>query len=331
MAFSDSVAEIAVRYRTQSNEQDAPITAGRLTIRARGRSYTLDLADVLPIRTHRVALPSDYREGCGATQALLQRSHYAVVESIWAEKGCLARATFVDLDTGVVAQTVDLNHRWDHRLDVVPERFVSSAIRVTGVEHVDLEAMAWDPKPRPLSWPFALLRGVDERGHSRLLAFEVPAFLPDGLPDPGRRILPSAGSTVFVGTLSGPLPAYVEYHPDPYLLRMSVADDARYAARQVPLSPESARRFRRNQWFSIAEDYAARGQVTQAVRAFAMMLANEDDSSLYAGERDMLARCRSMAAQVRANRLSIAAAKNEWQYGCQTQAAMMRSLATPTP
>ena len=165
-----------------------------------------------------------------------------------------------------------------------------------------------------LPWRFAVIHGVDPQGRPRLLAFEIPQLRPDGLPDAGRNMLPTAGSVVYIGTMTPP--SFLHYHPDDLILRVSAADDARYAARQTPPSPKRVRMVHRNLYMLASEDQASVGKLDEALASFASMLANEDDPGLYGPESVVLNNCRRMLADVHTGLLGMAAARTQWQKGC---------------
>ncbi len=315
-----------VRYSLNSNREGFPrVSGGTVAIAAGPRHYHFNLESVLPIRTIDILLPSSARDGCGATQPLAMRGRYAVIEAVWAEKGCRPTAVFIDVTTGQVADAVDFDHRWNHRFDVVSEPFIAKRIRVDSVDRIVLAQSTLKSTEnryqfagtRP--WDFALIHGREENGKRRLLAAE---FWHD--------MLPAVGSDVYVGILRGH-PPYSAYYPDEHVLRFSAADDARYAALQTPTPEKTARALRREQWFEISAWDVEQGQLSAAVDAMATMLRYEDDARLYRGESDDLRRCRAMVAEVRAGHLSIASARAQWQYGCQPEAAMTRSLESPKP
>ncbi len=318
LSYADARVRATIAYRAARDAAGRSRAAsGTLAIDTSGRRYSYELATVLPIPAHAIAFPTSWRNGCGAMQALGREGHYLVIEAVWAEKGCRAAATFVDLDTGRFAQTVDIDHRYSHRLDVIPQRFTGEPIRVVRVESVRLRAPKWSASGLSLAgtipWDFVLIHGVNARGAHELFAFEVARFHLNGKPDPGWVVRPTVGSTVTVGM---PAPYPFDYHPDALVLRLSPADDTRYASLQVPPSRRSARLWQRNQWFAIADLDVERGRFQAGVDAFAQMLRYEDDASLDASERAMLTRCRAMLLRVRSGRASRASYAIAWQRSC---------------
>jgi hypothetical protein len=314
IAVSVNAQAVAVRDGT------AAVTGGQVTIDNGSRHFTIDLAKLMSLATHHIAMLKDANGACGLLQPLAVSSHYVAVEAVWAEKGCRPAAYFIDADSGAIVETVDIDHRWDHQLDVQPARFEGQPIRVEHVDHAMLALAHYDRSgmriDARLPWYFAIVRGRDSNGNLRLYAYDYGPMKYGTIRDPGWNIFPSPGSIVEVGPLKGLFP--YSYHPDPDVLRLSAADDARYAERQEPISPHYARAIQRGQWLDVTENDVQALQFSQALGAFATMLSFEDDQSLYSSEKAMYERCRAMVAQVQAGKMSAASARSLWSKGCRT-------------
>ncbi len=85
------------------------VSTGTLTFTANGRRHSYDVANVLPIREHHIDLPERASDRCTATEALTRRDRYLAIESVYAEKGCKAVPVFIDLASGRVAQSADVD------------------------------------------------------------------------------------------------------------------------------------------------------------------------------------------------------------------------------
>jgi hypothetical protein len=323
LAYRSGAIAVSVNYQTTTDRYGfARISAGRATIHNGEQRFTVDLARLMPITLHHILLPTGVRDGCGALQPLAVVSHYVVMEAVWAEKGCRPAAYFIDTSAGAIAETVDLDHRWNHRVDVQPARFDGKPVVVESVDHVTLALATFDSLGRGMNgsvpWVFAIVRGRDTRGEQRLFAYEVATVHVDQQPDPGWNVFPSPGSTTEVGSLTGLFTT--SYHPDPHVLRMDAADDSRYAQRQ-PLTPEpEIRNLEYNQWFELMDDYVAADRFSDALGALAKTISFSDDPSLRAGEQEMYSACRAMVAQVQAGKISAASARTAWSKGCRIKA-----------
>jgi hypothetical protein len=311
---------VNLTYQAAANRYGytAGITSGRVTIDNGSRHFTIDLAKVVPITTQPIQISKD--GGCGLLQPLAVSSHYVAVEVVWAEKGCRAAAYFIDANTGAIAETVDLDHRWNYRLDIQPTRFAGEPIRVEGVDHVILaqahfarDGFHIDAR---VPWYFAIVRGRDATGTTRLYAYGYAKTHYGWTPDPGWNIFPSPGSVVYVGALRNMF--FTGYHPDPEVLRLSAADDASYAARQEPTSVHDAHALQRNEWFTVMDEDAAASQFSQALAALAKMVSLDDavDAHTRAGDEAMYEQCRAMIAQLQAGNISAASARTRWSNGC---------------
>lgn len=325
VSFVDGTVYIDVRYRLAQDQRATgeggtgpSIAAGSLTLTSSGRRQVYDIADVLPIHEHHVILPNDPRVGCGTTQMLTRRAGYAVVESIWAEKGCRPATTFIELATGRIAESVDLDHRWDHRFDVTPAHFPATLLRVNRINRITLARRDYggNASTKLVPWNFAIVHAGDTRNRPRLLAFELSDPHLDGSPDRGVNILPANGDDITVGRLRGGSGAY--YYPDDRQIRFDRHLDARYAALQPPMPPDRLSVYLHNQWFQIAEDDAEHGSLTRANGALAKAIAYEYrfDPAMYAGDLTTLPRCRALADDVHAGRVSFKAALKKWLYSC---------------
>ncbi len=325
VSFVDGMVNIDVRYRLAQDRRATgeggpgpSIAAGWLTLTSSGRRRVYDIAEILPIHEHHVILPEDPRGGCGTTQTLTRRAGYAVVESIWAEKGCRPAATFIELATGRIAESVDLDHRWDHRFDVIPAHFTATRLSVNRIERITLSRRDYggNASTKLVPWNFALVHAGDTRNRPRLLAFELSDRDLDGSPDRGANVLPTNGDDITVGRLRGGSGAY--YYPDDRQIRFDRYLDARYAALQPPMSPDRLSVYLHNQWYGIAQDDAEHGSLTSANRALAKAIAYEYkfDPAMYARDLTTLPRCRALADDVHAGRLSFKAALKKWLYGC---------------
>ncbi len=299
---------------------NAGITGGRVTIDNGSRHFTIDLAKLMPITMHHIVMSKDANGACGLLQPLAVSSHYVAVEAVWAEKGCRPSAYFIDADTGAVVETVDLDHRWDHRLDVQPARFDGKPIRVESVDHVALaqahfgrDGFRIDAR---VPWYFAIVRGRDTIGAMQLYAYEYGKTHYGRIPDSGWNIFPSQGSVVEVGPLTHIF--FTGYHPDPEVLRLSAADDASYSARQEPTSAHDAHALQRNEWFAVMDEDAAAFQFSQALAALAKMVSLDDavDPHTRAGDKAMYEQCRAMVAQWQSGKISAASARTQWSNGC---------------
>ncbi len=287
ITFADRAVQMEVRYRLAQDRNSMgeggtgpSVATGTLMLVVSGRRRTYDIADVLPIHEHHVILPLDPKGGCGTTQTLTRRGAYAVVESVWAEKGCRPAATFIDLTTGRVAESVDVDHRWDHRFDVLPGRFAATDLYVDRIDRIKLsqESFSGSGSVHPLMpWNFAVLHAHDKAGRPRLIAFEISARDIDGSVDAGANILPPSGADVAVGRLEHS--STLDYYPDDREIRFDPSVDARYAKLRPTWPPKRARLIRRNQWLRIADDYAEHGSLTAATEALAKMLTHEDYQS----------------------------------------------------
>jgi hypothetical protein len=280
-----------------------------MTVKKGARRYAYDLARVFPIRSHNVAFFTGESGGCGALHPMQYIAPYAAIAYVWAEKGCRPAAAFIDVDSGSVAETADVDHRWDHRLDVVPDRFtLLQRVRVRSVERVTLAQVT---KP----WPFLLLKGTDTHGNPRLYAVETPQYELDGNPDPGMNVLPTPGSTVDVGTLWDPIGIHL--YPDRLVLRFDAEDDARYSSFQAAESPQAEHAFKRNEWYLLMDRYAGAAQFASALHALSMALTNETGTDQYAADRQYYSACTKLIVDVRARRISAKAASLAWPAGCQ--------------
>ena len=319
LAYHSGPIVVHVSYQAVADRYgNAGLTGGHVTIDNGVRHFTVDLAKLMPITAHHVLLATDVHYGCGAAQPVDVVSDYVVIESIWAEKGCRPAAYFIDANTGAIVETVDLDHRWDHRVDIQPAHFDGQPIRVERVDHIALASETFDvmaPRRDAGAWRFVIVRGRDATGNLRLYAYEYGKKHISGAVDPGWNVFPTPGSVVEVGPLKG---LYVySYHPNPDVLRLSAADDARYTERQAPTSRHYARALERNQWFMVMDEDAQALQFSQALAALAKVLSLDDDPSIRAGDKATYDDCRAMVAQLQAGKIRATSARTLWESnGC---------------
>ncbi len=317
LAYHSGAIGVKVAYHAVVDQSGfGKITSGTVTIQNGTRRFAVNLGSLLPLTSQNVLLPTGVRDGCGLSQPLAVKSHYVVVEAVWVGKGCLPVPYFIDADSGLRAETVDLDHRWDHRLDIQAVHFEGKPIRVEHVDHVTLALVTYDQKVTGSSpWLFVIVKGRDMKDNARLYAYSYAHVHLNNRPDPGWNIFPTLGSVVEIGPLTG---LYVySYHPDADVLRLSAADDANYTERQEPTSSHDARALERNQWMIVMGEDVQAFQFPQALTAFDKVLSLEDDQSLYPGEKAMYNDCRAMVAQLQAGKISAASARTRWETkGC---------------
>jgi hypothetical protein len=309
VGYRDAKSSIEIVYRVAQNPaaavgpaaEEPSVAAGTLSTEWAGRRRTYDLALLLPLRESYVSFPSGGL-GCGVTRPLGRYLQYAIVETDQGGKGCYSTATFIDMDSGRVAERVDIDRRWARRYDVEEVTFDSSAITVERVETVPIAATT--------SRTFIIVAGHDNHG-PRLFSFEANANVPRAIS------MPSLGSTVRVGTFSGAYKYLVYDGPAGKEVRFDPPDDHRYEALQTPAPPDLAARAMRNQWFEISTHLAQDGRLADAVDAFARVVALDSDSDAVSlGDKAFLEHCQALVAQVRAGHVSAATARAEWPYGC---------------
>jgi hypothetical protein len=312
VTYHDAKSNLEIVYRLAQNPRAAvgpaaqpPSTAaGTLSTEWAGRRRTYDLTRLLPVYESYVSLPSG-GIGCGVTEPLARHGRYAIVASVQGGKGCYSTATFIDMNSGRVAERVDIDRRWARRYDVEEVTFDSSAVTVERVEAVPIAATT----PRT----FILVTGRDTHG-PRLFSFEANANVPQAIS------MPSVGSTVRVGTFSGAYKYLVYDGPAGKQVRFDPSDDHRYEALQTPAPADLGYRAQRNQWFEISEQLVRDGRLADAVDAFARVVALDNDSDSEAeilkGDKAFLEHCAALVAQVRAGHVSAATARAEWPYGC---------------
>ncbi len=311
-----------IRYRIAHDRQHdtgegahvPSIASGTLTFVVSGHRRTYDLAALLPIHDEAILLPTNIHDGCGATRALTRAGHYLAIEATVAEKGCTDMAVFIDMMNGDVAQDVVLDHAWDHRFAVRPERLSGERLSVDRVDVVTLREAAWNAlgtTPRIVPWRFAVVHASNAQSRPQLLSFPLAAE--SGTTD----VLPAKGSRIYVGSSDDRF--IVRWFDAEELLHLSTADELRYAALQTPTPSDTERVIRRNSWMQEAYDQADHGHFDKAVHAFAMMLTYESNASLAAGESQMLRQCRTMATKVNAGRIRPSAASLTFRNGCELQ------------
>jgi hypothetical protein len=126
-SFDDGVVSARVTYRIAHdlNNDSGPaaaspsIAAGSLTLTVGDKTRTIRLSSLFPIHDTRIDFSESPNQGCGVIETFAHRSYYLAVEAIVAEKGCAPIASFVDLDTGTVAENVILDHATSHRYDAL--------------------------------------------------------------------------------------------------------------------------------------------------------------------------------------------------------------------
>ncbi len=161
--YVHGTVRVSVAYRLANKDRagDIGISSGTLRLDVGRKQFVYPLADILSIKNNVVVLVKNIDNGCGGTQGLAVDGHFLVIESVYLGKGCLATASFIDLNTGQVAENVGLDRRWDHRYDVLPARFIAAKMRVKSVTRVTLASPRWDASGMKMvgtnPWPFELL------------------------------------------------------------------------------------------------------------------------------------------------------------------------------
>jgi hypothetical protein len=317
IAFADDEVHATLTYRIAPDRSSRTgpaavspsISAGTLTIVMNNGRRTYDLAEILANREERVVFPVDPHGSCGADRALSRSGGYLVVEAIITGKGCEPTATFVELQTGQVAQPVVFDPRWLHRFDPTPEQLTGTYATVVRTEAVSTTLRDWQSGAR-MPWQFLIVHVADAMSGDRPLQIDRAPV------NAGGPIPLSAGSRVLIA----PITAMADYRlfaagPATRILQPSLADEARYDALQTPTPHDDEREIRRGLWLDWSDDAAYRGDFAGAVSALAMML-RYDDSSYAPGEAQMLAQCRKLLARVNAGAVTAKAASAMFTNGC---------------
>jgi hypothetical protein len=323
--YSDNAVRAQIVYRISHDRQydtgpaavSPSISTGTLTFTANGRRRSYDLARILPLHEHRIIFPEKPNQGCGAIETLSRRGRYLIIETIYAEKGCRADATFIDIASGLAARPASLDWTWDHRLDVLPARFAGSTGWIERLDVIRLTQMWPDfsdhPRPNYKPWVFVVLQYMDSSGQMALLSYESLQQRLDGSADNGQSVRPKVGDLIRVGNLDDPNRPFDNSQS---VIRLDAAANKQYASLQAPVQPDLARRVQRNEWFSVADARADRGDLDGAVQAFANVVRLEDDPTLVDSETSMLNRCRAFVPDALMRHRDRHAIMTLWANGC---------------
>jgi hypothetical protein len=321
--FRDLVVQAEIRYRIADDKlygggpagPPPSIAAGTLSVVIGGRHRTYDLAAILPLRSQHINLPAGPAGDCGALQALTRRGNYLVIEAVVDGGGCLPAAAFVDLNTGQIAQSTVVDHRWHHQFLAAPTDFSGTKVRVTRADLIALASPKFGPDGKStgvLPWTFALVHAIDERGTARFFSFGTGGYEPGSAR--GSDLLPTVGSDAWIGSLQdhGDLAVLRPFGTE-LVVQWNEHDDARYTSAQTPPPDASLRIARYNAAFMAAGTAARRGRFDDAVRYLALAVDANIEPSLNA----TLVQCRLLQQDVHAGRISAAAAGAEFENGCQ--------------